>query len=802
MAVTRELIRELDLIVAGEHSDPHRVLGLHDGKVRAYRPDAVAMRVVLKSNGDGSNGPRPGVGLGPHVPEEPGVGAPGGAAKPPAAQVEMTRIHPAGVFEAPVPKGTARYRLEADYGTPGSLSTYDFDDPYRAWPTLGEVDLHLIGEGRHHKLWQVLGAHPTVHEGMAGTAFAVWAPNARAVRVVGDWNFWDGRLHQMRSLGSSGVWELFIPGVGDGSRYKFELIAADGRLILKADPMAFATEVPPGTASVIAGPSRYDWRDAGWLQSRSEGRQHERPMSVYELHLGSWRWTDSRPGVGLGPHAPEEPGVGAPGGAAEPPASRPMTYRELAEQLPGYVADLGFTHVEFLPVAEHPFGGSWGYQVSAYYAPTARYGSPDDFRFLVDALHRCGIGVIVDWVPAHFPRDEFALARFDGTALYEHEDPRRGAHPDWGTLVFNYGRNEVRNFLVANALYWLEQFHIDGLRVDAVASMLYLDYSRKAGEWIPNQFGGRENLEAVAFLREFNETVYINHPGVMTIAEESTAWPAVSRPTYLGGLGFGFKWNMGWMHDTLEYFTKDPIFRRYHHNNLTFGLIYAWHENFVLPLSHDEVVHLKGSLLAKMPGDRWQQLANLRALYAWMWAHPGKQLLFMGGELAEEREWSHEQSLDWHLLDRPEHAGVQELVRSINRTYQSLPALWQRDFTDDGFRWIDASDTDNSVLSFLRFGAEPDTDVIACVANLTPVPHHDYRIGLPFAGPWHEALNTDAHEFGGSGMGNYGRITVDDTSWHGLPASARLTLPPLAVLWLAPGRATRRAWVPIATEGV
>jgi 1,4-alpha-glucan branching enzyme len=733
VAVIRELIRELDLVVAGEHGDPHRVLGLHDGKVRAYRPDAVAMRVVLEKAGDGSNGP--------------------------ATQVEMTRIHPAGVFEASVPKDTTRYGLEADYGEPGSVVTYEFDDPYRAWPTLGEIDLHLIGEGRHRKLWQVLGAHPRVHEGMAGTAFAVWAPNARAVRVVGEWNFWDGRLHQMRSLGSSGVWELFIPGVGAGSRYKFELIAADGRLILKADPMAFATEVPPGTASVIAAPYDYDWRDGEWLQSRSEGRQHELPMSVYELHLGSWRWTDSRP----------------------------MTYRELAEQLPDYVADLGFTHVEFLPVAEHPFGGSWGYQVSAYYAPTARYGSPDDFRFLVDALHRRGIGVIVDWVPAHFPRDEFALARFDGTALYEHEDPRRGAHPDWGTLVFNYGRNEVRNFLVANALYWLEEFHIDGLRVDAVASMLYLDYSRKSGEWIPNQFGGRENLEAVAFVREFNETVYANHPGVMTIAEESTAWPAVSRPTYLGGLGFGFKWNMGWMHDTLEYFTKDPIFRRYHHNDLTFGLIYAWQENFVLPLSHDEVVHLKGSLLAKMPGDRWQQMANLRALYGWMWAHPGKQLLFMGGELAEEREWSHEQSLDWYLLERPEHVGIQDLVRAINRTYLSLPALWQRDFTDDGFRWIDASDTDNSVLSFLRFGAEPDTDVIACIANLTPVPHYDYRIGLPVPGPWREALNTDAREFGGSGMGNFGRIMVDDTSWHGLPASARLTLPPLAVLWLAPG---------------
>jgi 1,4-alpha-glucan branching enzyme len=517
-------------------------------------------------------------------------------------------------------------------------------------------------------------------------------------------------------------------------------------------------------------------------------------MAVYEIHLGSWRWsTDQRGG------------------------RRPLTYLELAEQLPEYVADLGFTHVEMMPVAEHPFGGSWGYQVSAYYAPTSRYGTPDDFRVLVDALHQRGIGVLVDWVPAHFPRDEFALARFDGTALYEHADPRQGTQPDWGTLVFNYGRNEVRNFLVANALYWIDQFHIDGLRVDAVASMLYLDYSRKAGEWIPNRYGGRENLEAVAFLKEFNETVYAHHPGAMTIAEESTAWPGVSRPTYLGGLGFGFKWNMGWMHDTLEYFQNDPLFRRYHNNALTFGLIYAWHENFILPLSHDEVVHMKGSLLAKMPGDRWQQLANLRALFGWMWAHPGKQLLFMGGELAQEREWTHDAPLDWEALTYPGHAGIRELVRALNQAYRNRPALWQRDFSDEGFRWIDASDTDNSVVSFLRFGAGAkaavlpeetgetgDTDeagdgrpaprevplgaeVLVCVANLTPVPHVDYRVGVPVAGRWIEVLNTDAKEFGGSGLGNAGQVWATDTSWHGLPASVELTLPPLSVLWLAPG---------------
>jgi len=741
---------ELERIVAGRHHNPHHLLGLHDGVVRAYRPDAAAMR-VLTGGSDGHS-------------------------------VPMRSLHPAGVFEAELPPGAKHYRLEADYGTGGAVSTFVFDDPYRAWPTVGELDLHLLGEGRHRELWRALGAHPRMHEGIEGAAFAVWAPNARAVRVVGDWNFWDGRVHQMRSLGSSGVWELFIPGVQAGARYKYELVAAGGQLILKADPLAFRTEMPPGTASVIASPPGHPWADASWMARRKEGNQHLRPMAIYEMHLGSWRHTSE---------------------------GRPLSYLELAAQLPDYIAGLGFTHVEFLPVAEHPFGGSWGYQVTGYYAPTARYGSPDDFRALVDALHQRGVGVIVDWVPAHFPRDDFALARFDGTALYEHQDPRMGAHPDWGTLVFNYGRNEVKNFLIANALYWLKEFHIDGLRVDAVASMLYLDYSRKAGEWVPNRYGGRENLEAVAFLKEFNETVYAEHPGVITVAEESTAWPAVSRPTYLSGLGFGFKWNMGWMHDTLDYFGKDPLFRRYHHNDLTFGLIYAWHENFILPLSHDEVVHLKGSMLAKMPGDRWQQLANLRALYGWMWAHPGKQLLFMGGELAEEREWSPDRSLDWWLLGDPGHAGVSELLRALNRTYRERPALWEQDFVPEGFRWIDASDTDNSVLSFLRFAASGSasaavdsrpgssqpggvagTDVLACVANLTPVPHHGYRIGLPVSGQWSEILNTDAAEFGGSGMGNQGRVQATASRWHGLPASAELTLPPLGVLWLAPSMAS------------
>ena len=716
MTTSTPPVSELDRLARGLHADPHRILGFHDGKVRGLRPGAAAMRVLLKS-GD---------------------------------TIPMRQVHPTGIFEGGPVEDGHRYRLEADYGNPPS--TFTFDDPYLAWPTLGEMDLHLIGEGRHGRLWEVLGAHYRTHDGTTGTAFAVWAPNARAVRVVGDWNFWDGRVHPMRSLGAAGVWELFIPGVEPGARYKYEIVATNNRLLLKADPMAFAAEVPPATASIVAADSAHRWRDHAWLRDRAGMDPYSQPHSVYEVHLGSWR-------AGL-------------------------SYRELAQQLPAYVKDLGFTHVEFLPIAEHPFGGSWGYQVTAYYAPTSRMGSADDFRELVDACHDAGLGVIVDWVPAHFPRDEFALARFDGSALYEHADPRKGEHPDWGTLVFNYGRNEVRNFLTANALFWFDEFHVDGLRVDAVASMLYLDYSRREGEWIPNQFGGRENLEAISFLKECNELVHAAHPGALMIAEESTAWPGVSRPTYVGGLGFGFKWNMGWMHDTLGYFARDPIYRRYHHNELTFGLVYAWSEQFVLPLSHDEVVHGKGSLLGKMPGDRWQRLANLRSLYGWMWAHPGKQLLFMGGELGQEHEWSHEASIEWHLADDPSHRGISDLIRAMHQVYRGHPALWQRDFTPDGFRWIDGTDTDQSVLSFLRLSA--DGHPVACVANLTPVPHHGHRIGLPSGGRWLELLNTDAREFGGSGLGNAGAVEAEEHSWHGLDYSASLTLPPLAVLWLAP----------------
>ena len=737
---------KFDALVQGRHYDPHSLLGRHDGLVRALRPGASEMYLLVTS-----------------APSDQDV----------LARVPMLLVHPGGLWEAPLDPSAAGYRLEAVYGVPGSPG-FAFDDPYRHWPTLGDLDLHLYNEGRHRRLWEVLGAHPRAHEGVTGTAFAVWAPNAKAVRVVGDWNFWDGRVHPMRSLGSSGVWELFIPGVEPGARYKYEIVAADERLTLKADPLAFATEVPPGTASVVAKPSGHTWDDSGWMARKSEGDPLARPMSAYEVHIGSWRWTDDGAG-----------------------GERPLSYLELAEQLPAYLEEMGFTHVEFLPVAEHPFGGSWGYQVSAYYAPTARFGSPDDFRVLVDALHRRDIGVIVDWVPAHFPRDDFALAKFDGTSLYEHAGPM-GSHPDWGTLVFNLGRREVRNFLIANALFWVDQYHIDALRVDAVASMLYLDYSRKAGEWVPNEFGGNENLEAVSFLRELNETIYSLYPGATTIAEESTSWPGVSRPTYLGGLGFGYKWNMGWMHDTLQYFEVDPLFRRYHQNDLTFGLLYAWHENFVLPLSHDEVVHGKRSMLNKMPGERWAQLANLRALYAWMWAHPGKKLLFMGGELAQEREWSHERALDWWVLDHwADHARMRNLVAELNKLYRHQPALWERDFSSEGFRWIDASDVDHNVLSFYRLGlgrsaggSEPSAagvpgDVVACLANLSPVPRIRYRVGLPRPGRWTELLNTDAHEWGGSGLGNMGEVWASATSWHGQPYSAEMVLPPLAVVWLA-----------------
>jgi 1,4-alpha-glucan branching enzyme len=725
---------EIDRVIAGTHHDPHSILGAHPGPdgivVRVLRPLAKSVTVVLP---DGQRFPAE------HVHE--------------------------GVFVATLPVGqTPDYRVAITYadGSGGSLPETIADDPYRFLPTLGEVDLHLIGEGRHENLWQVLGAHVRHYGPVTGAAFAVWAPNARGVRVIGDFNHWDGRGHPMRSLGGTGVWELFLPDVGDGTHYKFDVCGPDGQWRRKADPMANLAERPPATASVIYT-SRYEWNDAEWLAVRGRSQQVREPVSVYEVHLGSWR-----------------PG---------------LTYVQLADQLTEYVTVMGFTHVEFLPVAEHPFGGSWGYQVTSYFAPTARFGTPDEFRYLVDRLHQAGIGVILDWVPAHFPRDEWALARFDGTPLYEHPDPRRGEHPDWGTLIFNYGRNEVRNFLVANALYWLEEFHADGLRVDAVASMLYLDYSRKAGEWVPNAQGGRENTDAVALIQEVNSTSYRRVPGVMMIAEESTAWPGVTRPVHLGGLGFGFKWNLGWMHDTLSYMSLDPVYRQYHHNEITFSLMYAFSENFVLPLSHDEVVHGKGSLLAKMPGDEWNRFAGLRAMLAYMWAHPGKQLLFMGSEFGQGTEWSAERGLDWWMLNYPGHAGVRKLTGDMNRAYRGSPAMWAQDSTPAGFSWIDANDAAGNVLSFLRLaGPRPQDDpggpggprVLACVANFSGGPHSAYRLGLPQAGRWRELLNTDAADYGGSGVGNLGVIEAVPQPWHGQPASAVLTLPPLGVLWLVP----------------
>ena len=723
---------QLDALARRDHPEPHAVLGAHPGAkdgrvvVRALRPAAQTVTV------------------------HPAEGAP----------VELTQIHPAGIFEGELTgELPLRYELEVDYGPGG---TFRISDPYAFLPTLGELDLHLMGEGRHEAIYDKLGAHVREIDGIAGTAFAVWAPAARSVSVVGDFDSWDGRIHPMRSMGTGGIWELFIPGVGAGQNYKYEIKTTEGELLLKADPFAQETEIPPKTASVIVAP-QHQWStaDADWLKARASQQPLGEAMSIYEVHLGSWRLNSLED-------------------------NRSLTYEELADELSAYALDLGFTHIELLPVMAHPFSGSWGYQVTGYYAPTPNYGSPDDMRAFVDRLHSRGLGVILDWVPAHFPRDQFALARFDGTALYEHDDPRRGAHPDWGTLVFNFGRHEVRNFLISNALFWLREYHVDGIRVDAVASMLYLDYSRREGEWIPNQFGGREDLDAVAFLKELNEVIYGQEPGIVSVAEESTAWPGVSRPTYLGGLGFGFKWNMGWMHDTLAYFEQDAIYRRYHHHELTFSLMYAFSENFVLPLSHDEVVHGKGSLYTKMSGaDPWQKLANLRTLYAYMWAHPGKKLLFMGQEFAQIDEWSEERSLDWHLLEDPAHAGMQSLIRDLNAAYRAEPALWELDSDPTGFWWLEPNDADNNILAFAR-RSDDGSRLLVFVANLSPVPHHGYRLGLPRACRWREVINTDSSFYGGSDVGNLGGVDPEPIPWHDQPVSAEITLPPLAAMWLIP----------------
>jgi 1,4-alpha-glucan branching enzyme len=732
--------RDVEALVEGRHPDPFAVLGPHvcrDGgatalAIRAFLPGASAVEIR---------------------PVEPGV-----------APRAMRRLHEDGLFEAVFPDRAApfRYRLLVT-DAPGRVR--DIDDPYRFPSTLSDFDRLLLGEGTHYESYERLGAHATVLDGVAGVVFAVWAPNARRVSVVGDWNGWDGRCHPMRLHPGPGIWELFVPGVGAGVRYKFEVLGRDGGLLaLKADPYAFEFELEePRTASVVAALGGHTWDDGAWMAERARRNALDAPIAIYEVHLGSWR------------RVPEE-------------GNRFLTYRELGETLGDYARDLGYTHVELLPVGEHPFYGSWGYQQIGAFAPTRRYGTAGDFMAFVEALHRRGIGVILDWVPAHFPRDSHGLVYFDGTHLYEHADPRRREQSDWGTLVFNYGRHEVANYLIGNALYWLDRYHLDGLRVDAVASMLYLDYSKRPGEWLPNRHGGNENLEAIAFLRRFNEVVYRYHPTAMTIAEESTSWPMVSRPTHVGGLGFGLKWNMGWMHDVLDYARHDPVHRKYHHNRLTFGLLYAWHENFVLPLSHDEVVHGKGSLLGKMPGDDWQRFAGLRALYGFMYGHPGKKLLFMGGEFGQPREWNHDTSLDWHLLGMgPYHRGLQALVRDLNRVYRAEPALHQVDFEAAGFQWMDCSDAEQSVVAFVRRARDPG-DLVLVACNFTPVPRHGYRIGVPTGGFYREILNTDAEAYGGTNVGNGGGVLAEARPWTGQPWSVTLTLPPLGVLMLTPVR--------------
>ncbi|HKC57888.1 MAG TPA: 1,4-alpha-glucan branching protein GlgB [Vicinamibacterales bacterium] len=730
-AVTRTAEDDaLDTVAAGEADDPFAVLGphgtTHDGRpaivIRTMQPSATSVELLV---GDRT--------------------------------VPMARRHRDGLFEAVVDaEGRSprdlfyRFRIREGHDVRETI------DPYRFGQFLTDFDLHLFAEGTHYRAWEKLGSRRITFEGLTGVHFAVWAPNAQRVSVIGDFNRWDGRANPMRKLVPSGVWEIFIPELRDGACYKFEIRTTAGHLLHKTDPYGRYFEVPPNTASVVFE-ERYAWRDGDWMRDRpSFDGWRERPMSVYEVHPGSWR------------RIPEE-------------GSRFLTYRELAETLVPYVRELGFTHIELMPVMEHPFGGSWGYQVIGFFAPTSRFGTPDDFRYFVDECHRHGLGVILDWVPGHFPKDRHGLAEFDGTALYEHADPRKGEHQDWGTLIFNYGRNEVRTFLLSNALFWLEEFHVDGLRVDAVASMLYLDYSREHGQWIPNQFGGRENLEAVEFVKQLNMLTHGRVGGTITVAEESTAWPAVSRPVYVGGLGFSYKWNMGWMHDMLEYMTQDPVHRRWHHNQVTFSMLYAFTENFVLPFSHDEVVHGKRAMLDKMPGDLWQKHANLRSLYGYMFAHPGKKLLFMGSEFGQWREWNYDTSLDWHLLQYAEHQGLRQWVQDLNHTYQRESSLHEVDFDYTGFQWVDCCDNENSVMSFLRRAKDP-ADFSLIVINFTPVPRLDYRIGVPEGGWYRELLNSDSARYSGSNMGNGGGAHAEPRPMHGFDYSMSLTVPPLGFL--------------------
>ena len=728
--------QDIDALVHSAHPSPFSVLGLHRSLVngselpvvRAFLTEAKRAWVVDLT------------------------------ADPAGPRLEMNRIHPDGLFELKLAHAgfPFRYRLAVENS---EGHQWEFEDPYRFSPVLSDFDLHLLSEGTHLRSFEKLGALICVHEGIRGVQFALWAPNALRVSVVGNFNHWDGRRHPMRNCGSSGIWELFIPDLAEGEVYKFEVKSKyQGYLQSKCDPHGFFAELRPSTASIVWNTRGFQWEDEQWVKQRPVNQALDAPISVYEVHLGSWRRKGKQ-------------------------GEQWLSYREIADQLVDYLRLTGFTHVELLPISEHPFDGSWGYQTTGYFAPTSRFGTPDDFKYFVNTLHKNGYGVILDWVPAHFPRDAHGLGYFDGTHLYEHEDPRLGEHREWGTKIFNYGRVEVRNFLLGNALYWLEQFHIDGLRVDAVASMIYLDYSRNDGEWVPNQYGGNENLEAIDFLKNFNENLHKVHPGVLTIAEESTAFAGVSRPTYLGGLGFSLKWNMGWMNDTLRYFSKDPVYRKYEHGSLTFSLIYAFSENFMLPLSHDEVVHGKASLLAKMPGDLWQKFANLRMLFAYMWAHPGKKLLFMGGEIAQWKEWSHDESLEWHLLEWDSHRGIQRLISDLNRLYREETALHQVDFDWSGFEWLELHDWENSVLAFLRRGKSPQEEILVAL-NFTPVVRQAYRIGVPHSGFYREILNTDSYCYDGSNVGNSGGVW-STCGVHGAHGNfVELTLPPLGVVFL------------------
>jgi 1,4-alpha-glucan branching enzyme len=731
-----ELERDIALLLRAENRDPFRLLGPHiieDGEekrlvARAFFPRATQVFLLLEDR------------------TEP---------------IPARRISPEGLFEADMPiyphlpmaPDIYRWRVMED-----GLPTREVHDTYAFPPLLSDFDLYLMGEGTHYQKYEKMGAHPAVVDGIAGVQFGVWAPNAMRVSVVGDFNQWDGRVNSMRNRGPSGVWELFVPGLAEGAVYKYEIRPiSGGPPLLKSDPYGFRSELRPKTGSIVARLDHHQWNDSGWIEWRSRNDWLSSPISIYEVHLGSWR------------RVMED-------------GNRWLTYSELADQLIPYLKRMGYTHIELMPVMEHPFDGSWGYQTLGYFAATSRFGKPEDFMAFVDRFHQAGIGVILDWTPAHFPSDGHGLGEFDGTHLYEHADPRQGRHPDWGTLVFNYGRNEVQNFLISNAVFWLDKYHIDGLRVDAVASMLYLDYSRREGEWIPNEFGGRENLAAIAFIKRLNEVVYARHPGVLTIAEESTSWPMVSRPTYLGGLGFSLKWNMGWMNDTLSYFAVDPVYRKYHHNRMTFSMLYAFTENFVLPLSHDEVVHGKSSLINKMPGDLWQQFANMRLFNGYLTAHPGKKLMFMGGEFGQRTEWNAENSLEWHLLEYETHRGLQTLAADLNAIYRNEPSLHQVDFDWHGFEWIDCTDADSSVLSFLRRAKDPG-DFIVVVANFTPVQRETHRVGVPEPGFYREIMNTDAEKYGGTNVGNLGGVHAEAVPWNNHPYSIQLRIPALGVLY-------------------